>query len=305
MKRFGSGFMIALLLATSLCYAAQIFQGSITGNSATVTGLSVSGGKTFTVNNTLTLIGTDGSTLNIGAGGTLGTGAFAAAYVLPTATSGVLGGVKPDGTTITNSSGAISVTYGTTSGTAAQGNDPRLGAGAVTGAIKSNGSNSFSQAGYSDLATGAPTATNSVLGLVKPDNVSILNSGGVLTATPASIGAAPAYTTLGGLTCSVQGGENVCYFAGSMASSATLTLPTVTTGWSGQGEITIGADADHASFTTDASGNVNLVWTSSGIVANAATASKFQLGASTPANPIVLTNATGGSINVVVTFRTH
>ncbi len=34
-------------------------------------------GKTFTVNNTLTLAGTDGSTLNIGAGGTLGTAAFA------------------------------------------------------------------------------------------------------------------------------------------------------------------------------------------------------------------------------------
>ena len=42
--------------------------------------------------------------------GALGTGAFAATYVLPTATSSVLGGVKPDGTTITNSSGAISCT---------------------------------------------------------------------------------------------------------------------------------------------------------------------------------------------------
>lgn len=43
-------------------------------------------GKTFTVNNTLTLSGTDGSTLNIGTGGTLGTAAFtaASAYVTPT-----------------------------------------------------------------------------------------------------------------------------------------------------------------------------------------------------------------------------
>ena len=39
----------------------------------------------------------------------LGSGAFASAYSLPAATSSVLGGVKPDGTTISNSSGAISI----------------------------------------------------------------------------------------------------------------------------------------------------------------------------------------------------
>lgn len=54
---------------------------------ALATGFSIAGGttsKTLTVSNTLTLAGTDGSTLNIGAGGTLNTGAFAAAYVHPT-----------------------------------------------------------------------------------------------------------------------------------------------------------------------------------------------------------------------------
>ena len=54
---------------------------------ALATGFSIAGGttsKTLTVSNTLTLAGTDGSTLNIGTGGTLGTGAFAAAYVHPT-----------------------------------------------------------------------------------------------------------------------------------------------------------------------------------------------------------------------------
>ena len=48
------------------------------------------------------------------------------AYTLPAATSSTLGGVEPDGTTITNSSGAISVTYGTATNTAAQGNDSRI-----------------------------------------------------------------------------------------------------------------------------------------------------------------------------------
>lgn len=48
--------------------------------SALATGFTVAGGttsKTLTVNNTLVLSGTDGSTLNIGGGGTLGTGAYA------------------------------------------------------------------------------------------------------------------------------------------------------------------------------------------------------------------------------------
>ena len=47
---------------------------------ANATGFSVGGGttaKTLQVNNNLTFSGTDGSTLNIGAGGTLGTGAYA------------------------------------------------------------------------------------------------------------------------------------------------------------------------------------------------------------------------------------
>lgn len=54
---------------------------------ANATGFSIAGGttsKTLTVSNNVTLAGTDGSTLNIGAGGTLGTGAFTSAYTHPT-----------------------------------------------------------------------------------------------------------------------------------------------------------------------------------------------------------------------------
>src|SRR5882724_5371212 len=47
-------------------------------------------------------------------------------YTLPAATASTLGGVMPDGTSITNSAGAISVPYGTTANTAAQGNDSRI-----------------------------------------------------------------------------------------------------------------------------------------------------------------------------------
>lgn len=52
---------------------------------ATTATLAIANNKTFTVSNTLTLAGTDGSTLNVGAGGTLGTAAFTAAtaYEVP------------------------------------------------------------------------------------------------------------------------------------------------------------------------------------------------------------------------------
>ena len=63
---------------------------NILGNAATVTGLSVVAGKILTANNTLTLAGTDGSTLNIGSGGTLGTAAYVATGTFATAAQGTL-----------------------------------------------------------------------------------------------------------------------------------------------------------------------------------------------------------------------
>ena len=92
--------------------------------------LSIASGKTFTASHTLTLTGTDASTLNIGTGGTLGTGAYASAYSLPDATTSVLGGMIV-GTGLGVSSGTVSVSYGSSSGTAAQGNDSR-----ITGALQ-------------------------------------------------------------------------------------------------------------------------------------------------------------------------
>ena len=93
-----------------------------------------------------------GNTLNAAGGlvgySALGSGAFASAYSLPTATNSVLGGVKPDGTTVTNTAGAISVTYGTAANTAAQGNDGR-----ITGALQT-----------SSLGTGVATALGNTAG---------------------------------------------------------------------------------------------------------------------------------------------
>lgn len=52
--------------------------------------LDVVTGKTFTSSNTLTLAGTDGSTLNVGTGGTLGTAAYTATALLTVSSAGTL-----------------------------------------------------------------------------------------------------------------------------------------------------------------------------------------------------------------------
>ncbi|MFO0863550.1 MAG: hypothetical protein U0744_02630 [Gemmataceae bacterium] len=77
--------------------AITITLGAITPSSvngltltAAATGFTIAGGstpKTLTVNNSIGISGTDGSTLNVGAGGTLGTAAFTAASVYQTSIS--------------------------------------------------------------------------------------------------------------------------------------------------------------------------------------------------------------------------
>lgn len=85
-------YLFLLLLFVSSAVAQQDISGRDGRFSRNVTGLTynkltltqpatsavltILNGKTLTVNNTLTLSGTDSSTLNIGAGGTLGTAAF-------------------------------------------------------------------------------------------------------------------------------------------------------------------------------------------------------------------------------------
>jgi len=65
----------------TLTVTGNISGGTFNGNTITTgTGiLTLGAGKTLTISNTLTLAGTDSSTLNIGTGGTLGTAAYTAA----------------------------------------------------------------------------------------------------------------------------------------------------------------------------------------------------------------------------------
>ena len=117
------------------------------------------------------------------------------AYVLPTATSSVLGGVEPDGVTITNLSGAISVTYGTVANTAAEGNDPRIvGALSVTTAEATYATISYVTTAISNAGYTLPVATTETLGGVIADGTTIDISGTGIISVDASI-ATVAYVT--------------------------------------------------------------------------------------------------------------
>ena len=149
---------VVATLAGSQAFTSKTYNGlSLT---AATTGFTVAGGttsKTLTVSNTLTLAGTDGSTLNVGAGGTLGTAAFTASSAYATSAQGtkadnvaaVSGIVKSnaDGTFTTAVAGTDYVAPAALSGyaTAAQGTKAD-NAGAVNGIIKSNGTATFAAA---------------------------------------------------------------------------------------------------------------------------------------------------------------
>ncbi len=107
----------------------------------------------------------------------------------PLATAAVAGVVKPDGTTITNTSGAISVTYGAVANTASQGNDSR-----ITGAAQQTG-----------IAAWTPTD----------------NSGASLTFTGVSVN----YTRIGNLVFAYGSFTYPTTASGAGASIAGLPVP--------------------------------------------------------------------------------
>ena len=103
------------------------------------------------------------------ASGALQTGAFAAAYVLPPATSSTLGGVTPDGTTLSNSSGAISLNLANADAWTAPISAPALSTtGATTGAVVLGASSTMPNFAAIPLAAGTTNITAGYLGWVAP-----------------------------------------------------------------------------------------------------------------------------------------
>jgi hypothetical protein len=206
--------------------SGQLLGGSGTAGTAGVvtvgTGLSLSGG-TLTAN---------------GAG-----------YTLPAATASVLGGVMPDGITIANTGGAISVgtvPVASVTGALSAANIPAasgqlLGgsgtagtAGVVTvgsGLSLSGGTLTASGAGYT-----LPAATSTTLGGVRPDGITIANTAGAI-----SVGTIPVASVTGALSASnipaasgqLLGGSGTAGTAGAVSvgnglslSGGTLASPT-------------------------------------------------------------------------------
>ena len=124
---------------------------TVTANSG---GFSIAGGssasKTLTVSNSVTVSGTDGSTLNIGAGGTLQSGAFQVSSQGTTGATGAQGTTGAQGATGTQGANGTQGTNG------AQGT---TGTNGIQGATGSQGANGSNGAQGSTGATGSQGST--------------------------------------------------------------------------------------------------------------------------------------------------
>lgn len=199
---------------------------------STTTGtLTITNGKIFSVSNTLTLAGTDGSTLNVGAGGTLGTAAFtaASAYEVPlTFSTGLtrsvntitvntsqniatLSNLTSNGVVTTSGGvGTLSVTATTGSGSVVLATSPTLVTPALgtPSAIVLTNATGLPIGGLAGLGTGVATALGNTTNA----------SGGIVTFS-GNIGAATgtSLTTSGDITSSAGSLNGT----GSILSSAT------------------------------------------------------------------------------------
>lgn len=232
---------------------------TINTNSGTISFGAAS--KTFTLNNTLTLSGTDGSTLNIGSGGTLGSNAYTSTAYVPTTTTvagfALSSNVSLAALTATNSTltfsgsydGSTARTVGLNLGnantwTAAQTNEAAapqivLGKNVTTlGSIKMFGNTSgdvtiqpTAAAGTATVQT-LPATTGTLVNRVTTANgVSATNSDGALTISLGAI--TPSSSTISGLMKANSlnfGMQSIATSAGTTTLTASSVYQTIFTG---------------------------------------------------------------------------
>lgn len=195
-----------------------------------------------------------------------GIAASANNYSLPAATSSVLGGVKTS-TGITNSSGTISVTYGTVAGTACQGNDSRL-----SNSRPASDVSAWAKASTKPTYTWTEiTSKPSWIGSSKPtytaSEVGALASGG--TAVNASkVANSFIFKVAGGST----EGTNLYTFNGSAAKTINVVAGSNVTLTPTSGQLSISAkDTTYSVATTSANGLMSsaMVAKLNGIATNA------------------------------------
>lgn len=195
-----------------------------------------------------------------------GIAASANNYSLPAATSSVLGGVKTS-TGITNSSGTISVTYGTAAGTACQGNDSRLSnsrpASDVSAWAKASTKPTYT---WTEI-TNKPSWIGSSKPTYTASEVGALASGG--TAVNASkVANSFIFKVAGGST----EGTNLYTFNGSAAKTINVVAGSNVTLTPTSGQLSISAkDTTYSVATTSANGLMSsaMVTKLNGIATNA------------------------------------
>lgn len=239
----------AVALGASQAIAAADLSNGVTGSGAVVLGTSptlasptltgtVAGPNTIPngvlVNSSVTIAG---HSVALGASQTLSYSDLSAGA--PTATASTLGLVKPDGTTLTNAAGAISVAYGAIAGTSAQGNDSR-----IVGALQAT----------AGQIPGVASATAASAGNIGEYVVSSVVGG---SAVPITTGVVTNVTSIS-LTAGDWDVQGACGF-----TAATTTAVTLTTCGTNVTSATLGGLTTGTAFTPFAytgNGTANLVF---------------------------------------------
>lgn len=202
--------------------ATTVNGNTFTAGTYTLTGAA---GKTLTFSNTLTLAGTDGSTLNVGAGGTLGSAAFtaASAYEVPlTFGSGVarsVNAVSLDQTFAATITGLWTFTNGVTTGSASTSgtvhnyNSLTTGTGFYIGSTSTAGSGTGSVL-FDVARSGAQTGT------VTTTSARIANTATGTNATNVALTLTASGATTSNVALNVTAGNIVVATEGSTANPA-------------------------------------------------------------------------------------
>lgn len=263
---------------------------TINTNSGTV-GFS-NASKTFTIANTLTLSGTDGSTLNVGAGGTLGTNAYTSTAYAPLASPTFTGTVTiptpftlgatsvtstgtqlnylnaatgTTGTTSTNlvfstSPTLVTPVLGVATATSINGNTFTTGTYTLTGAAGKTltFNNSLTLAGTDATVMTFPSTSATI---ARTDNINTFT--GVQTFSSLPVFSVP-LTTLGTIGTGVWQGTLVAgQFGGTGVNNSGKTITV-------SGNTTIGSTTNTVAFAT--SGNTSVTLPASGTILSSVTA---------------------------------
>jgi hypothetical protein len=223
-------------------------------NTTNAVGFSIAGGtlsKTLTVGNSLTLAGTDTSTLNIGAGGTLVTSAFTDTTNANNITSGTLSNDRLpsaltshtyDGLTNTTNAVGFSIAGGTLSKTLTVGNSLTL-AGTDTSTLNIGAGGTLAASAFTDTTNATNISSGTLSNNRLPSALTSHTYDG-LTNTANAVG----FSVAGGTTSKTLTVNNTLTFAGS--DSSTLNI-------GGGGTLVTSAFTDATNATNITSGTLS------------------------------------------------